>query len=475
MSESLKDALLIKSKHLQPLTISGKPVMIHAFFSMNCLEKFNDYYDQSKDHRASFSKVAFYMYQTTEVDGSKIILTENDFNTSSDEELEAIILSILGDDGNLRDEYEQTQADNAFERFYKANFNLLKNAIAPISKSFANFTKAISYPDTSAITRMMDSYSAMIRAMELPAINSINAFAENYFKGVDFTYFESITKFNSQAMQSIIDGAKRINFNINEIIKPLVSQFEHINMSIQPMISALTDFTSSLDFSLLKYHHVWTEKHDLLVEFGWFYLNELSAEVIEAIYDRKEVTTQAEVDELITQEFRKNRCEKLKKIVNGWNDCLYFQSRKSVLHEALVNHSRRYYNASTTLLSLHIEGIIADFMRIGLQTPKFRAQEAVNGITDYLDDLPMSSLPISDYYIYSEVLERILVAFVEQFDCANPDDTSNNSRHKIAHGHAIEAETEVNSLKRFLYLNELYRLFTFMDKQIDEMNQRTSH
>ena len=466
MNESLNDLLLVKSKYLKPFTISGKKVEINTFFSINCLEKFNDYYARSKDYRTAFSMLAFYMYQNTDIDDVKITLTETDFIDASNEELEAVLLSILGEDRHLREEFDHIQTEDLFERFYKANNNLINNALEPITKGLINFTKAISNPDSSAISSMLDNYRSMVQSMELPAVENMNSFAKNYFKGMDFSSFESITKFNSQALQSIVDGAKRINFNLDEIIKPLIPPLEHINASLAPFLSALSDLSSSLDFSLLKYHHEWSEKHDLLVEFGWFYLNALSTEVIDEIFDRKETITKAEVDELISQEFRENRCEKLKMIVSSWNDRPYFQSRRHIFHEALINHSRHYYNTSTTLLSLHTEGIITDFMRISLQTPKFYAMNAVKDITDYLDELPMSSIHISDYYIYSEVLERISFAFVEQFDCANPDVTSNNSRHKIAHGHALEVETEVNSLKHFLYLNELYRLLSFIDNQM---------
>ncbi|MBA1334722.1 MAG: hypothetical protein HPY66_2626 [Firmicutes bacterium] len=286
----------------------------------------------------------------------------------------------------------------------------------------------------------------------------------------------AIPKFDYPEIRSILDSVSQIKFNIAEIIKPFELQMAQFQTDLfsrmQPVFSAITDFMSSIDFSMLTYHHQWSEKHDLLVKFGWFYLNELSTEVIDEIYEKKDTITQDEVDRLVVQDFRKNKCEKLKKVVNKWNDSTYFKPRKLVLHQALVNHSRRCYNASTTLLSIHTEGVITDFMRIGLQSPKFRAQEAINDITEYLNIQPMSSLSFSDWQIYSAVLERILSAFVEHFDCANPDVASNDSRHKIAHGHVIEAETELNSLKRFLYLNEVYRLFSYLDKRMQAKNKQ---
>ena len=131
-----------------------------------------------------------------------------------------------------------------------------------------------------------------------------------------------------------------------------------------------------------------------------------------------------------------------------------------------IYHSRRYFNSSTTLLVLHTEGVITEFMRDKIQSPRFNTKNAIRDISEAINDIPMSVLSFSDYQVYNLVLERVLLAFNEQFELANPENASNNSRHKIAHGHAVEIETEINSLKLFLYLNEVYRLFTFLDGKI---------
>ncbi|TEB06570.1 hypothetical protein Psch_00102 [Pelotomaculum schinkii] len=488
MSESLNDMFMKKPRSHKTLTFSGKSAVIDVFFSMNCLKELSDYYEQSGDYRLAFSKIAFYMYQETDGGDSEINLEENDFTAASDEELETLLVSILETDERLKDVYEQTQADNVFERFYKANDNLIKSAISPIAKTLSQNPKAINLSNSSAIKKMLEEYNAITRSIDFPYIKKMQELsaiynkAENlsriteafryteHFRGLDLSYLNAIPKFDYPEIKPILESVSKINFNIAEIIKPVTLQLAQLQTDLlswmQPVFSDITDFMSSIDFSMLTYHYQWSEKHDLLVKFGWFYLNELSTEVIDEIYDKKDTITQDEVDRLVVQDFRKNRCERLKKVVNKWDDSPYFKPRKLVLHQALVSHSRRCYNASTTLLSIHTEGVITDFMRIGLQTPKFRAQEALNDITEYLNIQPMGSLSFSDWQIYSEVLERILSAFVEHFDCANPDGASNDSRHKIAHGHVIEAETEVNSLKRFLYLNEVYRLFSYLDKRV---------
>ena len=93
-------------------------------------------------------------------------------------------------------------------------------------------------------------------------------------------------------------------------------------------------------------------------------------------------------------------------------------------------------------------------------------------IRETVEDMPSSALSLSDWKVYDEILERILSSFTEGFDHANPDTASNYSRDKIAHGHVTDVETEANSLKRFLYLNEIFGLFTMLDTVLLELDKQ---
>jgi hypothetical protein len=217
---------------------------------------------------------------------------------------------------------------------------------------------------------------------------------------------------------------------------------------------------------MLTYHKEWNEKHDTLVQFGWFYLNELPDELVDKIFEKTADIEQAEVDQIIVAHFRKDKCDAIKRIVQTWKSSRYFAPRKEVFRQALHCHSRGIYNASVTMLTLHIEGVITDFARIAFNTPKFKAENALNDINDFIGDMPFSTLTFSDWSVFFSVIEAVQVALTENFDLANPEAASNNSRHKIAHGHAVEKETEANSLRRFLYLNELYRIFSMIDEEL---------
>ena len=193
-----------------------------------------------------------------------------------------------------------------------------------------------------------------------------------------------------------------------------------------------------------------------------FALRELPPKVINHIIEHQETLTATDVEVMIVKYFRANRCKELKRIVRSWNELPYFKCREGIFHEALVNHSRKYFNSSVTVLTIHTEGVITDFTRIQLKNPRFRLCQALEDITEELAQLGEVSLYEHD--IFCDTIERIKEAFNENFAMDNPEEASNSSRHKIAHGHAYDKETELNSLKCFLYLNEVYYLFLRLKK-----------
>lgn len=109
-------------------------------------------------------------------------------------------------------------------------------------------------------------------------------------------------------------------------------------------------------------------------------------------------------------------------------------NREIIFHEALVNHSRKYYNSSITLLTIHTEGVITDFVRLNMQEPRFRVKKTIDDIKRVLGE--KETVSIYEYEVFNDVIEKIEDAFTEGFSHADPDKSSNKSRDKIAHGHA---------------------------------------
>lgn len=491
-NEILRNNLGDNDDTLHDFTVNGKRIKIRAFLSMNYLEKLFELYEQNKDYKETFSKVVFFMYLNTSTKEQESVIHESDFIEASDAELSGIIISILENDTNLKKEYDSLTEEDIYERFYKANCCLLKDALAPLSitmEQLKKTTQSMCTPKISGLQRIVEQQNAWLSSIQIPAIYTSstvtglfhNAAADSIARATEamclsgftlldnlkFNMSKSIPKFDFPEIEAVLSSIPKISFDFANIISPLAQQALDTQASLlnqmKVTLSAITESFSSLDFTMLTYHREWSVKHDVLVKFGWFYLNELPDSILDTIYERKDSISTTEVDTIIVGYFRKDICVALKSLVMGWSSSPYFSSRKRIFHEALVNHSRRYYNASTTMLTIHTEGIISDFVRLKLKTPRYKAEKAIDDISVCMNDAPMSILSFSDWHIYSAVLENILTAFNESFELSNPEAASNNSRHKIAHGHAIEAENEVNSLKRFLYLNEIYRLFSMLD------------
>ena len=338
---------------------------------------------------------------------------------------------------------QQEELSRMMKPFSLEGITNLQSAMQPFAESTARIMSAINYSGVSnAVSAMADSLSTQVNHLNI-----------------------------TTGLQSLIDSIPRVEFDFAKIADSLIAPLQEIGSkwtdNLRSPLELLGQSLASIDFSLLTYHKKWDERHDILLSYGWFYLNELPEELINDIYERQEELNVDEVNTLIVTYFRSDRCAALKRIVKSWKESRYFAHRNTVFHEALVNHSRRCYNASVTLTTLHTEGVITDFVRLAFKNPRFHAERALSDIHSYMDDMPYSTLTFSDWQIFDSVIAEIQTVLTGKFDLANPEAAANNSRHKIAHGHAVDKETEESSLKHFLYLNELHRMFSVLDKELE--------
>lgn len=451
--------------------LSEKKYLINMFFSMKCFEVLFDSYEEKVDYRIAFIELVKYMYLRGHEERDNYDLFNKDILCAKDMELLPIMDKLLEDDESLQNIYVLVEANDVYEKFYVAHQQRLANDMKPIVETLKQVS-IVKAPVIEVMEEIAKRHDAIIKNLTLPSMdaisNSMKIFSQKFElinkRLIDAQQLSAIIpKFDFPEMSSLIAGIGDVTLKADKIFEPLIKQIEQINISIgtniQEALSSAMKPLMNLDLSFLTYHREWSEKHDFLVKHGWFYLNELPDRILEQIHNRKNEITSTEIDEVIVGYYRENQCSALKEIVKSWKGLEYFDLRKRIFHEALVNHSRRYFNSSTTLLAIHTEGVITDFVRIALNEPRFKAVRAIKDIQDGLGELPLSQMSLADYEIYNSVFESILEAFVEQFDLANPNKTSNNSRHKIAHGHVVDRETEARSLKMFLYLNEVFRLF----------------
>lgn len=489
------------------ISLSGRNANIRVFFSMICCEEMFENHERGDDFRTAFAKATFLMFQNTESNDDDGI-TEADFVNASDESLLFVLSAILEQDEKLEKEYDKAIGNNAYEQFFTANISMLKNATEDLSKSLERASEIFESQNKLLLTSLSNALSNLTIPHDyLPGLTSVISNIPQY----EFPKFhsalgdiseipileissamQSVSKINFPQLQSALASIPQIQYpelasviasipqpviDVQAILAPLhtlTESIQHISeglsqsmqSSLLQLANATQSIMSNMDFSLLTYRKEWSAQRETLLKYGWFFSDELPDELVNHIHDSQGEISADEVDKLIVEHFRNNRCKALKMVVKGWNGLPYFACRKRIFHEALVNHSRRYFNSSVTLLTVHTEGVITDFVRTSLKNPRFRVEKAIEDIKKELEE--SNDVSIYEYEVFGDVIERIEKAFTENFEHSNPDATSNESRHKIAHGHVYEAENEVNSLKKFLYLNELYSLFFHLDKQVQE-------
>ena len=452
----------------------------------------------------AFAKAVFLMFQNTgSNDGDGI--TEADFLSAPDDSLLLVLHAILEQDDKLKNEYDKATGSSTYEQFFTANKSMLKNATVSLSKSLerisgvfesqnkllstslGNALSNLTIPHdcfsglTSAISNISkyeipQFHSALTDIPKIPALEMSSVMQS--MSGVNFHQLQSalvnVPDIQYPELASVIANIPEPVIDVQAILAPLHNLAESVQYiseafsqamqsSVLQLANATQSILSNMDFSLLTYRKEWSAQRETLLKYGWFYSDELPDELVNHIHDKQEKLSANEVNRLIIRYFRNDRCKALKMVVKRWDELPYFTCRKKIFHEALVNHSRRYFNSSVTLLTVHTEGVITDFVRTSLDNPRYKVEKAIEDIKEELEK--NNDVSIYEYEVFNDVIKQIETAFTENFEHSNPDATSNESRHKIAHGHAYEAENEVNSLKKFLYLNELYSLFLYLDKK----------
>lgn len=390
----------------------------------------------------------------------------------------SIIYEVLEQDHKVKEEYDNIEVENPYEKFYKAHEQVWESAALGAKKAFEK------------TSRMLDSLREPLVKSLGNALDNLSNFKMTQTEIYQLSNFnqlqialKSVPKIQFPELASAISNIPTPALDIQNIVSPLNHMVEVIAESniklaetfYSPLLqveASIRSFMTSIDFSLLTYRREWNKGRETLLGYGWFYSSELPEEVVNYVYENRESLSKDDVDKIVVEYFRKNQCEALKNMVYGWNDSPYFTCRKRVFHEALVNHSRKYFNSSITLLVVHTEGVITDFVRTVLQNPRRRVNQAIEDVKEKLDNT--EDMSVYEYKVFNDVIERIEQAFDKGFDYADPDKASNGSRHKIAHGHVYEKETEVNSLKHFLYMNELYHLFLLLSNHDYENSDSNS-
>jgi len=338
------------------------------------------------------------------------------------------------------------------------------------------------YENSSLLFREPTINHSVLNSVEILCKN-MSMIPETYFDFYNNVGLAMVDIFDKNILQ-----IEKINTALINTAETIMNISRSVNCSIDRIYNVLTGISSSIANSITAINSAWLnvdysplfifydnlsaiddfeEKNEVLKNFKWFYSSEIPNEIIDEIYIRRSEITQDEVDSMITEYFNKNK--QIKRIVKNWVDLPYFENRRHVFKDARIAHSRQLYNASTTLMAIHFEGIVIGFTCEKMKKPEFQVKNALKCINDLTDELPAFVIPFTDFIVFSYVLNAISKTYSEYFSPVNPDNCSNTSRHKIAHGQATEKETEANSLRLFLFMNELYKLLYCLENEYQQI------
>jgi len=199
-------------------------------------------------------------------------------------------------------------------------------------------------------------------------------------------------------------------------------------------------------------------------EFGWGGLSAIPRNIVQYVSTNKLELSASDVDGLIQRYFNSNNYRELNYLLDSWYENPYYLKRKSVLIEAVECYKHNFNIACVTLLTIHMEGIIKSFLYEHLKM-EANNKKSIQKLFDLLD----SNADKNIAYLHEcskATLDEVYTRLTKHFPLSKPEDTSNFSRHKIAHGQMYEEIKNTDALKTWLYMDELNRLLNFLLKDL---------
>lgn len=259
---------------------------------------------------------------------------------------------------------------------------------------------------------------------------------------------EALRKAISRDVQSHVQliGAelnKILNFTYHDKL------FNFINVQ-QNLIDSIKPFLLETQKILLARKNIGdnlNKKAKNMLRFGWWFITSLSIEIINGIYANKETLKQQDVDEIICDYYKSDDYKELQGLISEWNELEYFNKWAKKIKDAFYAHKLGMYSLSVPVWALMIEGVIRDFMRDVYGVTAFKFSNLYINFKEKAKEV--------DGFIVNYTF-NCMDSFYVRFNPEKPDGVHDFSRHKIFHGQAINYDSEINSLKLMLYLDELF-------------------
>ncbi len=289
---------------------------------------------------------------------------------------------------------------------------------------------------------------------------------------------DSFEEFKKFIVGYVIRETEKLAETLNNLASSIAKQItENFALSIQEIQTLSAEImrttTEAMHQSFVELNEVITqyfkkraELDPIMAEFGWGGLSAIPGNIIQFINANKSRLSSNDVDELITDYYESENFREFELLVSSWWWNPSFSSRKLAILEAFSCYKLRLNIASITLITIHMEGIIKEFLFWSFGIVRKRDSSAIQEVRERSKNQNNARIP----YMYEcniKALEEIERRYSENFKIEQLDETSNLSRHKIAHGHMCDEVSKADVLKTFLWVNELENLLSSMLKQTE--------
>ena len=305
------------------LNISDVEIELRVCFSLSCCKlMFRNHDEEGKDYRTSFAGAVFSMYQQKE---GETVLTEDDFINTTDENLQLVLDCILEQDQRGKARFEESKIEDVYERFYKAIKDVLHFSIKSpsIHKQIIPQKKALSLYPSPAFQRALKAQRAvpkwLTKVPNLRTSSTLQAIQkqQQFLKNSHYPHLASLL---SSIPKSAIDANQMIApfYELEKTVRMQNEGLAHILRSpLKQMGEQINKLINSVAVSSLIRNQKWSEARETLLEYGWIYSGELPISLANTIHEQREYLKKEDVDIIITNFFRENRCEELKRIVKS--------------------------------------------------------------------------------------------------------------------------------------------------------------
>ncbi|NMB97456.1 MAG: hypothetical protein GYA02_12745 [Clostridiaceae bacterium] len=315
----------------------------------------------------------------------------------------------------------------------------VSKSIYQMQSSLASISSMVN-PAIQNVYSSIDSISDILLPINMDYLQRIIETQESVKRSLNINFQNNIKIF-TEGIKGIL-GPELAGFKINELQQNLINNITPFILSAQKTLIARKNINNNL-----------TNRAKIMFRYEWWLIDSLPISIINYIYDNGDDLTKQDVDDIICEYYKNNEYSGLERILKSWNELPYYATRRKQIRDAFYAHKLGLYSLSIPVLGMMLEGVIRDFMSDTYSLTHYKFSPLYNGFKKKAKEL--------DEFILKYTFNCIDLFYI-RYNPQNPDEVDDFSRHKMFHGQAINYDSEVNSLKLILYLDELFQIESYL-------------